>query len=272
MTAKSRSTGPSKRRGETVDLVLNLLNALANSQGVSAGELAAAVAADIVLVDEVLNRFAESGFVFKDPLELYWLGPQVVYIGSQASARNALIYASSGIMDDLVRDTQQDAVTMNTREGMEVRLVVSRGPAELLRIPPMAASKGPLHIGGTSKVMLAFAPQEVIDEVIEKHLHEFTPSTCRTREAVLELLQAIRTDGFYLSVGESHARMSTICAPVKNARGQVVAVLSLIGRTGELDRVNTSALIQQTLDGAKQISRRLGGISLPMQLSAIKSR
>jgi DNA-binding IclR family transcriptional regulator len=73
------------------------------------------VGADRDLVSEVLDRFAERGYVFKDPLKLYWLGPQVAHLGGKASGRNALIYASSSIMDDLLRDSLQDSATILLR-------------------------------------------------------------------------------------------------------------------------------------------------------------
>ena len=258
MTEKSKSRGGNKERLDTVELVLALLSALATSQGVSVSELAATVAADRDLVAEVLDRFAERGFVFKDPLNLYWLGPQVANIGGQASTRNALIYAGSSIMDDLLRDTQQDAATLTTREGSEIRLVMSRGHSELLRLPPLVASRGPLYIGGASKVLMAFSPGEVIEDVIANHLDRFTPYTIRTRDAVLELLENIRNDGFYLAIGESNAEVSTISAPVRDARGQVIAALSLIGHAGDLDKNDTRSHIKRVVYGAAQIAKRLG--------------
>jgi DNA-binding IclR family transcriptional regulator len=258
VTEKSKSRGGNKERIDTVDLVLALLSALATSQGVSVSELAATVAADRDLVAEVLDRFAERGFVFKDPLNLYWLGPQVANLGGQASTRNALIYAGSSILDDLLRDAQQDAATLTTREGSELRLVMSRGSSKLLRLPPLVASRGPLYIGGASKVLMAFAPGGVIEDVIANHLDRFTPDTIRTRDAVLELLEKIRNDGFYLSIGESNPEVSTISAPVRDARGHVIAAISLIGRAGDLDKNDTGSHIKRVIDSAAQISKRLG--------------
>jgi len=42
----------------------------------------------------------------------------------------------------------------------------------------------------------------IIDEEIEKHIEEFTPPALRTPEAVLEVLEQIRSDGYYISIGE----------------------------------------------------------------------
>ena len=247
-----------KRQIETVDLVLSIFSALAGSQGISAVELATATGVDAIVVSSILDRLADRGFVFKDPLNLYWLGPQVARMGGQASARNALLYASSSVMDDLLKSTGQSGATVIAREGMEVRLVASRGGSDLLRLPPLVASRGPLYIGGASKVVLAFAPETLIEEVIANHLHNFTPATIRTRDAALALLEKIRIDGFYLSIGESNVEVATITAPVYDARGEVVAALCLVGHAGDLDVVDTSRYIEQVVDSAKQISRRLG--------------
>jgi IclR family KDG regulon transcriptional repressor len=106
--------------------------------------------------------------------------------------------------------------------------------------------------------MLAFAPQHVIDDVIATHLDQFIHAAIRTRAAVLQLLEKIRNDGFYLSVGESNPEVLTISAPVRDASGQVVAALSLIGRAGELGKKSTPGHIKCVRDGAEKISKRLG--------------
>jgi DNA-binding IclR family transcriptional regulator/DNA-binding winged helix-turn-helix (wHTH) protein len=251
-------------RGSEVTLLplhhrlVSILSTLATSQGVSAVELATAMAAEAGLVSLFLAKLSERGFVFKDPLNLYWLGPQVAHMGGQASMRNALLYASTDIMDDLMEQTGQSGTDVATREGLEVRSVVSRGASELLRLPPIVDSRGPLYIGGAAKVMLAFAPQSLIDEVISTDLHRFVPASIRTRDAALALLEKIRTDGFYVSVGESNPEVATISAPVYDPRGQVIAVLALVGHAGDLDVVRTSGYIKQVVEGAKQIGRRLG--------------
>jgi IclR family transcriptional regulator, KDG regulon repressor len=258
LASKKKLKLADKQRLETADLVLSILSTLATSQGVSAFELATAMVAETGLVSLFLDKLAERGFVYKDPLNLYWLGPQVAHMGGQASMRNALLYASIDIMDGLMQQTGQTGTDVATREGLEVRSVVSRGGSQLLRLPPIVNSRGPLYIGGAAKLMLAFAPQALIDQVISTDLQRFVPATIRTREAVLALLEKIRTDGFYLSVGESNPEVATISAPVYDPRGQVIAVLALVGHAGDLDVVGTSGYIKQVVEGAKQIGRRLG--------------
>jgi IclR family transcriptional regulator, KDG regulon repressor len=258
LASKTKLRPADRQRIEAVDLVLSTLSTLATSQGVSAVELATAMAAEAGLVSLFLDKLSERGFVFKDPLNLYWLGPQVAHMGGQASMRNALLYASTDVMDNLMEQTGQSGTDVATREGLEVRSVVSRGASELLRLPPIVDSRGPLYIGGAAKVMLAFAPQSLIDEVISTDLHRFVPASIRTRDAALALLEKIRTDGFYVSVGESNPEVATISAPVYDPRGQVIAVLALVGHAGDLDVVGTSGYIKQVVEGAKQIGRRLG--------------
>jgi DNA-binding IclR family transcriptional regulator len=57
----------------------------------------------------------------------------------------------------------------------------------------------------------------------------FVPASIRTREAALALLEKIRTDGFYVSVGESNPEVATISAS-RGARPKPKIARSFQGR------------------------------------------
>jgi IclR family KDG regulon transcriptional repressor len=136
--------------------------------------------------------------------------------------------------------------------------VAFRESSQLLRLPAPFAARGSLHEGGGAKLLLAYSPDDIIDEVIAKHLDAFVPATLRTREAVLKLLENIRRDGYYLAIGELHPDVFTITAPVRDADGRVVAAIGVMGPTSRINPERTDRLIKCVVEGAEQISRRLG--------------
>jgi DNA-binding IclR family transcriptional regulator len=242
-------------RIEAVDRSLLVLDALAARPGTGAAQLAATLRANRSLIFRILCTLGERGFVVKDSQNLYWLGPQLLYLGLQAGGENLLINASSRVMDELLEQTQESVVLV-LRDHLETVRVAYRDSSHLIRVPTGFAAKGGLHQGGASKTLLAHAPAEVIDEVIARHLGEFVPAKLRTREQVLKFLGEIRRDGFYAAVGETHPDLFSISAPVLDFEGHVVAALAVVGLTSRLTMQKKARFIKAIVDGAARISRQ----------------
>jgi IclR family KDG regulon transcriptional repressor len=241
-------------RIEAVDRSLLVLDAIAAHPGTSAAQLAATLQANRSLIFRILSTFAERGFVVKDSQNLYWLGPQLLYLGLQAGGENLLINASSRVMDELLEQTQESIVLI-LRDHLETVRVAYRDSSHLIRVPTGFAAKGGLHEGGASKILLAHAPEDVVDEVIGKYLGEFVPAKLRTREQVLKFLGAIRRDGFYAAVGETHPDLFSISAPVRDFEGHVVAAIAVVGLTSRLTTQKKSRFVKLIVDGAARVSR-----------------
>jgi DNA-binding IclR family transcriptional regulator len=257
VASKLKSNPKHRHRNGDVDLAVTLIVTLASSQGASASELASRVGGNPRRVLRILSTLNDRRFVSMDPLNLYWLGPQLLSLGGRANASNALIYASSEVMEDIL-DRTQESVGLTTRVESEILLVAFRGSPIPFPIPPLVATRAPLYKGGGAKLLLAYAPLEVIDQVIAQHLNAFEPSSIRTREEVLQLLDKIRLDGFYICVGEPHPDVFTITAPVRDSQNRVVAAIGVMGSTSRLSPEHADHAKKSVLEGAKRISSRLG--------------
>jgi IclR family KDG regulon transcriptional repressor len=245
---------PNRYRIEAVDRSLLVLDAIAAHPGTSAAQLAVTLQANRSLIFRILSTLGERGFVVKDFQNLYWLGPQLLYLGLQAGGENLLINASSRVMDELLEQTQESIVLI-LRDHLETVRVAYRDSSHLIRVPTGFAAKGGLHEGGASKILLAHAPEEIIDQVIGNHLGEFVPAKLQTREQVLKFLGAIRRDGFYAAVGETHPDLFSISAPVRDIEGHVVAALAVVGLTSRLSTPKKARFVKLIVDGAARVSR-----------------
>jgi hypothetical protein len=129
---------------DAVDLALTVISTLAASQGMSVVELASKLDATAEHLAEILERLVERRFVFRDPTDLFWLGPQLHYVGGYISERTALVHASTETLEWIVAETH-DSASVVMREQLEAVLAMSRGSPEILGLHPMAASRGPLQ-------------------------------------------------------------------------------------------------------------------------------
>jgi IclR family acetate operon transcriptional repressor len=80
-----------------------------------------------------------------------------------------------------------------------------------------------------------------------------TPEAATTRE-----LQAVRRDGFATSIDELEVGLSAMAAPVRGARGEVLAALSISGPSLRMSAGRIAELQPILISEARRLSRRLG--------------
>ena len=71
-------------------------------------------------------------------------------------------------------------------------------------------------------------------------------------------LQAVRRDGFATSIDELETGLSAMAAPVRGARGEVIAALSISGPTLRMTPSRIDELRPVLTSEARTLSRRLG--------------
>jgi IclR family transcriptional regulator, acetate operon repressor len=79
------------------------------------------------------------------------------------------------------------------------------------------------------------------------------PGAAMTRE-----LQAVRRDGFATSIDELEVGLSAIAAPVRGARGEVIAALSISGPTLRMTPERIAELQEVLISEGRTLGRRLG--------------
>jgi len=84
-------------------------------------------------------------------------------------------------------------------------------------------------------------------------------STTGTAEAATTReLQAVRRDGFATSIDELEVGLSAMAAPVRGARGEVLAALSISGPSLRMSTGRIAELQPILISEARRLSRRLG--------------
>src|SRR4029077_15436601 len=117
---------------------------------------------------------------------------------------------------DGLHSETQESVFIVVRDGFEMLCVVERKSTQPVRVAAGVGVRGGLHTGGASKVLLAYAPKETQERVIQRELRHFVPSTLRTRKGVRTVLQRIRQQGYYEAIDEVSRGVSSVSAPIKD--------------------------------------------------------
>jgi DNA-binding IclR family transcriptional regulator len=95
--------------------------------------------------------------------------------------------------------------------------------------------------------------------VLAQRLPRFTPATRTDSAWIAADLQRIRTRGYLMTTDEVVAGAASVSAPVRDASGQVVAVMSVSAPTMRMRPPRPRALLPMVLDAAMKLSRMLGG-------------
>jgi IclR family acetate operon transcriptional repressor len=146
-----------------------------------------------------------------------------------------------------------------------------------LSVIPAIGSAVPIHAGASGKVLLAFSPEEFVEEVIVvsglKPVNEQFPSV--TDPAKLRrLLRDIRKQGYYFSVGDVVLGSAAVAAPIFNAENQVIGCVVIRGPSVRLTRERLVELAPLARAGADDISHALGwgrALVAPQLLAAAAS-
>ena len=232
---------------------LRLLLTVADRGEIRADDLANVLDMPLSTAYRYLRTLSEFGFVDRRDGR-YRLGPRLLIGTESAVSSEQLIRHADPILRMLVDETGETAVVMR-RVGLSAMCLHQVESKHGMRVVLEPGAMTPLFAGATSRVLLAFAPPEIVDEVIAQGLDPVTPET-PTEDALRAGLDQIRSEGVAVSEGELIGGAVAMGVPVFRQDG-IVAALGLTGpeaRCGLTWRSGARRLLQ---DGAEALMASL---------------
>jgi IclR family transcriptional regulator, KDG regulon repressor len=205
----------------------------------------------------LLRTLEARGFAIQDEARGMWrLGARWGVLGRAAVEQGALEATAMPFLAAL-GTTCGENVYLRVRDGLESETIAIYQADPGLRLYSEVGKRQPLH-AGSSRLLLAHAPEAVQTQVLAQRLPRFTPATRTDAAWIAADLQRIRTRGYLLTTDEVVAGAATVATPVRDASGQVVAVLSVSAPTMRMRPPRPRALLPTVLDTAAKLSRALG--------------
>lgn len=241
-----------------VDRAFALLEVLAENADIGVTELAERTGNTKSLVFRLLFTLEARGYVQKDPAtRTYALGYRALYLADHVRQQSRLIVAAQPYLDSLVEETHEN-VFLVVREDLHSVCIAMRESPQPLRLTARRGQRGPLHAGGGPKVLLAFAPEEVQQKVLQGELTGFTETSITDPDALAETLREIRATEFNRSYGELDPDAFSFAAPIRGHNGAVVASLSVAGPVRRITDEVASHHEGSVREAAAALSRDLG--------------
>lgn len=251
-----------------VDRTLDLLEALSRLGPTSLAALAEAVGCTRTAAFRLLRTLQARSFAIQDEARGLWrLGARWNALSRAASEQGALAATAMPILAALGKATGEN-VYLRVRDGMESETVAIYQSDPSIRVYSEMGKRGPLH-AGSSRILLAFAPEAVQTQLLAQRLNRFTPATRTDPTWIAADLQRIRGRGYLITSDEVVAGAVGIAAPVRDATGSVVAVMHVGAPSMRMRPPRPRNLLPQVIDAANRLSEALGALGKPTQVTPL---
>jgi DNA-binding IclR family transcriptional regulator len=260
--AKTATSGPTRAAARdysiaAVDRALDLLEALARVGPAPLATLADAAKCTRTAGFRLLRTLEARGFAIQDEARGIWrLGARWSVLGRAAQQQGALAATAMPYLSALGKATGEN-VYLRMRDGMESETLAIFHTDPGLRLYSEVGQRRPLH-AGPGRLLLAHAPEAVQTQVLAQRLPRFTPATRTDSVWIAADLQRIRARGYLVTADEVVAGVVSVAAPVRDASGQVVAVLFISAPSLRMRPPRPRAMVAQVMDAAAKLSQMLG--------------
>ena len=249
-----------EKRFSSVDKTLDILSCFNESQTVlSAKEIAKKINLPLSSTYRYLEILVRREFLAKsNDQKGYTLGLMLFRLGSSAASTIKLDKVALPYMKKLCQETGE-TILLTVVSGVEA---VCLERIEAQRLVKLSMEKGttlPLHVGASSKCLLAFMGQEAIDDYLARtKLIPMTYNTLTDKNLIRRELDSIRARGYCSSDGEADLDARGVGAPIFDQAGKLVGGLSIAGPADRIPLQTIPALGETVKKAALEISEELG--------------
>ena len=221
------------------------------------GELSERLDLNKTTTHRLLAVLEGEGLIERSNGGAYKLGPEMIALGGCAMRANDLRAASRSIMEALTLEVME-AVSLEILSRNQIMIIDEVSSREPMGVSQNVGARLPLHVTSTGKLLLAYSPAEVVDEVLGRPLIALTPATITDPEALRAQLDEIRTRGYAITQEELDVGFMAVAAPIYDHTRTVVAALSIGGPILRMDTDDLPEKVAALQVAARKISRGIG--------------
>ena len=262
----------SQQRLSSVGTAIQLLKAFSEEQvDIGISDLARRLGVAKSTVHRLASTLVAEGLLEQDrESDKYRLGIALFRLGALVRRRMDISSQGRPYLYAL-REKTNETVHLAILDGTEIMYVYNLESTQAIRMRSDLGVRKPAYCTAEGQAILAFQPEEVVDEVIAQGLVARTPQTITDPAALKNALNVVRQRGCAIEDEESEIGMRGISAPIRNDLGEVVASVGLAGPATRLAKKAITTFIPHVIETADLISQRLGYTAGPQRITADKS-
>ena len=244
---------------KTVDRLVEILDQFSPENSTwSLAELSSS----LQLPKSTLHRFLVAlecqGILRRDPGEKRWrLGYHLLAWGRFAYEGTELRHIAHSTMHDLVDATGETAI-LTIYHNLEVICIETIETRHPIRLTLSIGAHRPPHAGASSKILMAYLPDEEITAIIkQKGLPKLCTNTITDPQELRRELALIRERGIAQSLEETDVSAWGVAAPISDRNGSVLAGVGIAGPTSRRTEELTQRCVALCREASQKISRLL---------------
>jgi DNA-binding IclR family transcriptional regulator len=190
-------------------------------------QLSARSGLPLATTHRIVAEMEDFGLLERQPDKTYRLGVRLWEIACRTPGALGLREIAMPHLQSVQTRVRQHT-QLGILEGQEVLFLERLSARDAVVNVTLVGGRLPLHASSSGLVLLAHADEEFQYEVFSGELFRYTEQTVRSPDALRQLLQKIRHDGFAIGNGFIHPDARGIAVPVRGVNDNIVAGLSLV--------------------------------------------
>jgi DNA-binding IclR family transcriptional regulator len=212
---------------------LRILEVLKERGSAGVTELAKELGLPKSTVYSHLRTLREHEYVVQEN-DTYCLGLRFLDFGEHTRDRMRIYEVAKPEIDALAEETGELANLLVEEHGQGVYLYRAKG-AQAVSLDTHAGMRVGLHCTSLGKAILAYLPEERVDEIVDRWgLPARTADTITSREELDAELERIRERGYAQDNGERLSGLRCVAAPITDTDGVAIGAVSVAGPTSRM--------------------------------------
>ena len=258
---RNQETAPEGRRSyliSSVDSALRLLTALRDHPSLAVKESAELLGVAPSTAHRLLSTLQANGFVAQDATtRRYGPGPQLLGVALASLRRVDVRRVARPHLAALSAETRE-TVNLGVPEGATVRIIDSVEGSEVVRVSARTGEVVPSHLAAAGKVLLAALSDEELFRLLPGERLAGRPGSPSVGRAdLVRELAEVRRQGYATSNGETSAGLASVGGGVRDARGRMLAAISVSVPVERFDVARAEAIAAATRHRVARIEEEL---------------
>lgn len=250
---------------KTIKNAMGILALFADHDGpLGVNDIALRLGYEKSYVSRVLAAMRDLDFLAQDhETRKYTVGLEAFALGARYIADTHLTRTALPIMRETSLDTGE-SIFLTLRRGTLCRHILAVEGQHFLEIRSRLGLRMPLHASASGKALLAFAPTEQQQELLDgMTLTQYTKRTITTNEALVAEIARIQAKGLSSSREELVVGLAGWAAPIFGEKGELIAALSIVMPESVAASKDESEITHILRTAARKLSLRCGARVYP---------
>lgn len=220
---------------------LEVMQALHKDGGVRVTDLAETLGMNKSTIHNHLKTMEMHGFV-TETADGYDRSFKFLEIGGKLRKETPVFEKSRSDLDELANKSGEVANLLIEQGGKGVYVYRTMGE-QAIELPAFVGMHTELHATSLGKAILANLPDDRVNQIIDRYgLPRETKNTITERDALLDELETVRSEGVAFDDEEKLMGLRCVAAPITTPEGAVLGAISISAPTNRMksERFNTT--------------------------------